>query len=77
VRDLIPESDAAILLRDHGWVTFVAMVTRVWPVIALLAALVVGSILQASSASPAWGRVPIRGLARAPSRCATEIPGHV
>ena len=45
VRDLIPESDAAILLRDHGWVSFVAIVKRIWPVIALLAAMVVGSIM--------------------------------
>ena len=45
MRDLIPESDAAILLRDHGWVSFVAIVKRVWPVIALLAAMVVGSIM--------------------------------
>lgn len=49
VRDLIPESDAAILLRDHGWVTFVAIVKRIWPVIALLAAVVVGSIALVGS----------------------------
>ena len=40
VRGLIPESDRTILVRDHGVVTFRLLLRSAWPILAVLAAMV-------------------------------------
>ena len=40
VRPLIPESDRTILVRDHGAVTFRLLLRSAWPILAVLAAMV-------------------------------------
>jgi hypothetical protein len=45
VRDLIPEGDARILLRDHGSVTFATLILRLWPVLGVLVGVVVGVVV--------------------------------
>jgi hypothetical protein len=42
VRDTIPEGDARILVRDHGWSPFTVVLVKSWPALVVLVGLTVG-----------------------------------
>lgn len=45
VRHLIPGSDAALLLRDPGWVLFMLIARQTWPIFVLLVAITIGGVV--------------------------------
>jgi len=44
VRDMIPGSDLALLLRDPGWVTFALIFRHTWMIFALLAGITLAGV---------------------------------